>query len=87
MVTLLKSVIAEDFLSKQQCIITIGAQHYSWPVSLHLPESVNSDFSSGRVCIAGGSMLKYLKKPISDSTEEPKPRQFHQDFPIIRLKP
>ena len=65
MVTLLKSVIAEDFLSKQQCIITIGAQHYSWPVSLQL---VNSDFSSGRVCIAGGSMLKYLKKPISDST-------------------
>lgn len=63
-ITLLKSVIADEFLNKQLYIVTIRTQHFIWPVEISL-----SDISLEKsLCIAGGSTLKYLKKPISDST-------------------
>lgn len=41
MITLLKSVIADEFLGKQQFIINIGIQHSCWPVGIS-----DSDFLS-----------------------------------------
>lgn len=56
MITLLKSIIADKFLGKQQCIINIGAQHRSWPIGIP-----DSDFPSEKSLysrgVGGGSML------------------------------
>lgn len=49
MITLLKSIIADKFLGKQQCIINIGAQHRSWPIGIP-----DSDFPSEKSLYSGG---------------------------------
>lgn len=39
MITLLKSVIADEFLDKQRYIVNIRTQHFIWPVGISLCDS------------------------------------------------
>lgn len=50
-----KSIIADKFLGKQQCIINIGAQHRSWPIGIP-----DSDFPSEKSLYSGGGGVNVI---------------------------